>query len=112
MLMPEGKRETQKDCQSNISDPSTNGENGILANTEINGRYQVIENIGEGSFGRVYKVWDPSSSSYLALKQIYSLKGQKRFPQEIEVTVYLIFRRERQAPTTTPEPGPIHELIR
>ena len=42
------------------------------------GRYQLLEMIGEGSFGAVYRAWDPQLESELAIKILHQKTTDER----------------------------------
>ncbi len=45
-------------------------ERGVLMKPEKIGRYKVVEELGSGSQGTVYKCWDDSEEHYIAIKAI------------------------------------------
>ena len=40
-----------------------------------NGRYQLIEKIGKGAFGQIFKARDTIDLKYVAVKVVFYLKG-------------------------------------
>ncbi|MCK5439967.1 MAG: serine/threonine protein kinase, partial [Gemmatimonadetes bacterium] len=55
------------------------------------GKYQVVDQIGEGGFGRVYKGWDPVLKRYVAIKTCSFADAhlRERFVQEAEIAAGL-----------------------
>jgi tRNA A-37 threonylcarbamoyl transferase component Bud32 len=49
------------------------------------GRYQLVEQIGAGSFGKVYRAWDPDLERELAVKILYSGSANARVRERVLV---------------------------
>ncbi len=41
------------------------------------GRYELVEQLGRGTFGRVYRAWDPDLERFIAIKLILPIEGVK-----------------------------------
>lgn len=65
---------------------------GIVSNEGVFfGKYQIVERIGQGGFGKVYKGWDPSLKRYVAVKTCSFVDPElrQRFVQEAELAANL-----------------------
>jgi|SoiMethySBSTD1v2_1073268.scaffolds.fasta_scaffold18669_6 hypothetical protein len=49
------------------------------------GRYQLVEQIGAGSFGKVYRAWDPDLERELAVKILYTGSANARVRERVLV---------------------------
>lgn len=58
--------------------------------TVVDGRYQVVEPLGMGASGSVYRAWDPNTKKFVALKMLHADVGE-------EEDVRLRFEREARA---------------
>lgn len=47
-------------------------------------KYQILENLGRGSFGKVFKAFDHKKKQYVALKII---KSQLKFTNQAKIEV-------------------------
>lgn len=63
-----------------------NGDYKVLLGDQINYRYEIIQQIGKGSFGQVFKSFDHKEKEFIAIKII---KNKRRFHQQgaVEVSV-------------------------
>ena len=62
----------------------------IVIGDHISYRYEIIQTLGSGSFGRVVKVFDHKEKRYLALKIIKNKpKFHEQAREEIEILHYL-----------------------
>lgn len=50
-------------------------------------RYEVIQNLGRGSFGKVVKAYDHKKKQYIALKII---KSQQKFTNQAKIEVEIL----------------------
>ncbi len=69
-----------------LSDLTHDLEKGTL----IDGRYEVVEPLGMGASGSVYRAWDPNTKKFVALKMLHADVGE-------EEDVRLRFEREARA---------------
>lgn len=56
----------------------------------INYRYEIIDNLGKGAFGKVFKVFDHKDQKHYALKILFNKENLKEQAQvEINLLKYL-----------------------
>lgn len=62
----------------------------LAKGTLVDGRYEVVEPLGMGASGSVYRAWDPNTKKFVALKMLHADVGE-------EEDVRLRFEREARA---------------
>jgi len=108
LLFPEiyywGQNMSEKDKQKKLgieqnSYPSSTLTCSVTSNDDAKGfykpivsdhlayRYEIIENLGKGSFGQVFKCFDHRSKEYLAVKVI---RNKKRFSTQAKIEIRIL----------------------
>jgi serine/threonine-protein kinase len=77
--------------------PTPRAGQGLLTGSLFHGRYRVIEEIGKGGMGRVYKVFDERIKEKIALKLLkpeiaFEEKTIERFRNEIRIARRIVHR--------------------
>jgi serine/threonine-protein kinase len=72
-----------------------------MTSASVVGKYEILDAIGAGSMGKVYRAFDPSLQRTVALKMIYFGRGQQSTPQELAVR----FRTEARAAAQLSHPA-------
>src|SRR5262245_59047998 len=87
-------------CLSRHPSATSSGEQNTMEQTGssnfvgsvINGRYEVVKEIGSGSFGTVYKVHDRNTGADLALKRLSYSKDDPKIQKDVAIR----FKREME----------------